>query len=60
MSQSATDWQTIADFAGARGCSIRTVKRWIESGSVESRKDGARRLVRDIEEGHNRDTEGHE
>ena len=63
MNESADNWQTIADFAAARGCSIRTVKRWIESGTVESRKDGARRLVRDQKEGHKgtqeRDTEGH-
>ena len=63
MNPSAAPWQTIAEFAAARGCSIRTVKRWIESGTVESRKDGARRLVRDQKEGHRgtqeRDTEGH-
>ena len=63
MNESAANWQTIAEFADARGCSIRTVKRWIESGTVESAKDGARRLVRDIKEGHKgtqeRDTEGH-
>ena len=63
MNQSADNWQTIADFAAARGCSIRTVKRWIESGTVESRKDGARRLVRNQKEGHEgtqeRDIEGH-
>lgn len=63
MNEIAANWQTIADFAAARGCSIRTVKRWIESGTVESQKDGARRLVRDQKEGHEgtqeRDTEGH-
>lgn len=51
-------WLSVADFAQARGCSIRTVKRWIESGEVNTRKDGARRFVRALEEGTQGDTEG--
>lgn len=51
-------WLSVAELAAARGCSIRTVKRWIEQGEVETRKDGARRLVRAPEEGHGEGTQG--
>lgn len=57
-SDSPGEWVSVADFAKARGCSIRTVKRWIENGDVETRKDGARRFVRSIEEGHSEGTQG--
>jgi hypothetical protein len=40
-------WLSIAALATARAVSIRTVKRWIENGQVETHKDGGRRLVRD-------------
>ncbi len=51
-------WLSVAAFATARGCSIRTVKRWIESGEVATRKDGARRFVRPLGEGTQSDTQG--
>jgi DNA-binding transcriptional MerR regulator len=52
----ALEWISVAAFAAARGVSIRTVKRYIENGEVESKKDGGRRLVRLSKEGHKRDT----
>jgi len=48
-------WVSVAEAAAARRCSIRTVKRWIEQGEVETRKEGGRRLVSMPEK---RDTEG--
>ncbi len=51
-------WVSVADFAAARAVSIRTVKRYIENGQVETRKDGARRLVRPLELAPERDTKG--
>jgi hypothetical protein len=51
----AREWVSVSDAAKARGVSVRTVKRWIENGEVETRKDGARRLVLLPVE---RDTEG--
>ena len=45
-------WLSVAAFAQLRGVSIRTVKRYIENGEVETKKDGARRFVRALEEGH--------
>lgn len=56
--ETASVWLSVAAFAQARGCSIRSVKRYIENGEVETRKDGARRFVRPLEEGHKGDTEG--
>lgn len=50
------EWLTVSDYAKGTGVSIRTVKRHIENGAVETKKDGARRLVRGSKEGHSRDT----
>jgi hypothetical protein len=55
-------WVSVAEAAAARRVSIRTVKRWIETGEVESRKEGGRRLVWLLDSGADesakRDTEG--
>jgi hypothetical protein len=51
-------WVSVAEAAAARRCSIRTVKRWIETGEVESRKEGGRRLVLLLDSSAERDTEG--
>ena len=55
-------WLSVADFAAARGCSPRTVKRWIEAGEIETRKDGGRRWVRarlePLQKGQSEGTEG--
>lgn len=52
-------WVSVSEAAAARRCSIRTVKRWIEQGEVETRKEGGRRLVWLLDSGTiERDTEG--
>lgn len=53
--ESGAVWLSVAEAAAARRVSIRTVKRWIATGEVETQKDGARRVVRLPEK---RDTEG--
>lgn len=56
--ESPASWVSVAEAAAARRVSIRTVKRWIETGEVESRKEGGRRLVWLLDSGAERDTEG--
>jgi hypothetical protein len=55
-------WVSVSEAAAARRCSIRTVKRWIETGEVESRKEGGRRLILMLDSGADesakRDTKG--
>lgn len=54
-------WVSVSEAAAARRVSIRTVKRWIETGEVESRKEGGRRLILLLDSGADeRDTEGPE
>lgn len=53
--ESGPVWLSVSAAAAALGVSIRTVKRWIATGEVETRKDGARRVVRLPEK---RDTKG--
>jgi DNA-binding transcriptional MerR regulator len=55
VTESPAKWLFVSEAAAACGVSIRTVKRWIENGEVETRKDGARRLVSMPQK---RDTEG--
>jgi len=44
-------WLSVGDFAAARRLSTRTVKRYIEAGDVETKKENGRRFVRDFEKG---------
>jgi len=45
------EWLSVGDFAAARRLSVRTVKRYIEAGEVETKKESGRRFVRDFEKG---------
>ncbi len=50
-SGNAEGWLSVGDFAAARRLSVRTVKRYIEAGEVETKKESGRRFVRDFEKG---------
>jgi hypothetical protein len=54
---SEPQWLSVGDFAAARRLSVRTVKRYIEAGDVETKKESGRRFVRDFQKGQaERDT----
>ncbi len=57
-SETPETWLFVGDFAAARRLSVRTVKRYIEAGEVETKKENGRRFVRDFEKGQKGHGEG--
>lgn len=42
------EWLTIPDYAAKVGRTAKTVRRWVNEGSIETRQDGSVTLVRAI------------